>query len=337
VDSKNSGFGRRTFLSAAALAPLAAAAEARGKHHPAPVLNLALVSTVTSSRPASKAERSALNSGYTPASSGDGSHNALRFWEPETTQWVDYTWVKPVTLDRVEVYWHTGGTWLYLPQSYRVLAWNGAAFEPVVNANGFGLAKDQFNATTFKPVKTNRVRLEIIPDGKQSFGILQWKAFGTAADLPPRVDAGLDRTLIAGAPTYLAGEARWLIDGAPHPVQWSKRNGPGALAFADAGLARTTATASVPGDYALQFAVGDRHGPVLSSLKLKVEEAPPPHRLDVVYTTPYTLTSPFWKARSKALIVNWIPHCIAQCERTDLTVGEGGLDNLIEASKALRG
>jgi DUF1680 family protein len=37
------------------------------------------------------------------------------------------------------------------------------------------------------------------------------------------------------------------------------------------------------------------------------------------------------------LITNWIPHCIAQIERTDLTEGQGGLDNFIEAAKALRG
>jgi DUF1680 family protein len=37
------------------------------------------------------------------------------------------------------------------------------------------------------------------------------------------------------------------------------------------------------------------------------------------------------------LIVNWIPHCIAYCERTDLKDGQGGIDNFVEAGKALRG
>ena len=36
-------------------------------------------------------------------------------------------------------------------------------------------------------------------------------------------------------------------------------------------------------------------------------------------------------------MVNWIPHCIDQINRTDLKLGQGGIDNFIEAAKALRG
>ena len=35
--------------------------------------------------------------------------------------------------------------------------------------------------------------------------------------------------------------------------------------------------------------------------------------------------------------MNWIPHCIDQINRTDLTQGPGGIDNFVEAAKALRG
>ena len=37
--------------------------------------------------------------------------------------------------------------------------------------------------------------------------------------------------------------------------------------------------------------------------------------------------------------MNWIPHCIAMCERTDIAAmrGDGGIDNFIEAGKANRG
>ncbi len=333
MDSTTKGFGRRTFLSGAALAPLAVAAEARTKQHAAhPPLNLALVASITISGQTSKAERDSLNSGFVPANSTDSSHDALRFWEPAGLQWVEYAWAKPVTLSSVDVYWHIAGTWFYAPKRWRVLAWNGTAFEPVANVNGLGIAKDQFNTTTFKPVKTTRLRLEIEPDGNKNFALLQWKANGVASGLPPVVDAGLDRTLIAGSETYLLGKVRAL--GERPALLWRKTSGPGEVAIADADAVQTTATATVLGDYTLQLAA---RGPVTSSLNLKVEAPPPQDRLDVVYTTPYTITSPFWKARSKALIVGWIPHCIAQCERTDLTIGEGGLDNFIEAAKALRG
>lgn len=336
MNNSTTGFGRRTFMAGAALAPLAAAAEAklRARHasRPAVPLNVALVATTTASWPASRAERAAPNNGFTPANADDSSHDALHFWEPEAPQWVEYAWVKPVTIDRTEVYWNVAGTWLFLPKSYRVLAWNGVLFVPVSNAKGLGIAKNQFNATTFKPVKTTRLRLEIVPDGKKSFALLQWRVFGAASGLPPVVEAGLDRTLIAGSETYLLGKVRAL--GNQPALLWRQTGGPGEVKIADPNAVQTSAIASVPGDYTLELAA---RGPVTSSLALKVEVPPPPDRLDVVYTTPYTITSPFWKARTKALIVSWIPHCIAQCERTDLTVGEGGLDNFIEAAKALRG
>ncbi|MGC8991379.1 MAG: glycoside hydrolase family 127 protein, partial [Verrucomicrobiia bacterium] len=56
-----------------------------------------------------------------------------------------------------------------------------------------------------------------------------------------------------------------------------------------------------------------------------------------VQTSHYKLNSRLWNARAKALIAHWIPHCIDQINRTDLTQGQGGIDNFIEAAKALRG
>ena len=72
-----------------------------------------------------------------------------------------------------------------------------------------------------------------------------------------------------------------------------------------------------------------------STLKLKALAPPPSDRLDVVYTKHYAIDSPLWNARAKALIVNWIPHCIDMINRTNLTEGQGGIDNFIEAGKAV--
>jgi DUF1680 family protein len=68
-----------------------------------------------------------------------------------------------------------------------------------------------------------------------------------------------------------------------------------------------------------------------------VETPPPPERLDAVYGRGFKINSRLWNARAKALIVNWIPHCVDQINRTDLTLGPGGIDNFIEAAKALAG
>ena len=57
----------------------------------------------------------------------------------------------------------------------------------------------------------------------------------------------------------------------------------------------------------------------------------------MVYTKNYKIDSPLWNARAKALIVNWIPHCIDQINRTDLDHGHGGIDNFVEAAKELAG
>jgi hypothetical protein len=58
-----------------------------------------------------------------------------------------------------------------------------------------------------------------------------------------------------------------------------------------------------------------------------------------VVTRPYAVTGPFWASRVKALITSWIPYCVDQCNRTDILPGrgDGGIDNFLEAAKALRG
>ena len=103
--------------------------------------------------------------------------------------------------------------------------------------------------------------------------------------------------------------------GARNPV-------PGHVLFADATATKTPAAAfSVPGDYVLKLtATGDdkqAYTPLRSTCVRRT--APPKDQLDVVYTTKYAIDSPLWNARAKTLIVDWIPHCIAQIERTDLT------------------
>ena len=72
-------------------------------------------------------------------------------------------------------------------------------------------------------------------------------------------------------------------------------------------------------------------------MKVRVEYPPPTRRLDVVYTKHYRIDSPLWNARAKAIIVNWIPHCIEMINSTNLAEGQGGIDNFVEAGKALRG
>ena len=182
-----------------------------------------------------------------------------------------------------------------------------------------------------------------------------------AQALPLNATAGVDRVVMLKGRTYLNG---WVGYGAPPrrgggggrgnaatpppeppgpppTAAWSKVSGPGAVTFADPKAVVTTATFSAPGEYVLKVVATTGIATAESTLAVKVELPPPATPLVPVVTRPYAITSPMWSSRMKAIITRWIPHCVTQCERTDLVQGSGsgagGLDNFIEAGKALRG
>jgi DUF1680 family protein len=304
---------------------------------------------------ASENKISALNDGYTPVNSFDRTHSLYALWAvPSTgsrTNWVQYEWSESVTVDKIDIYWAvdhplpgalpgSSAPRIAAPESYRILYWNGKEFVPVFQPQGLGVALDTFNSTRFGPAKTSKLRLEVLPQQDRPAGILEWKVFnyGPVPALPPIIDAGVDRSVVSNGRTYLSGKVRWLEDSRQNIARWVKTAGPGAVAFADSISPETTATFSEPGDYVLTLeASGSKD--TSNSIHLHVEPAPPADRLDVVYTRRYSIDGHLWKARAKALIVDWIPHCISMCERTDIAPmrGDGGIDNFIEAGKANRG
>jgi DUF1680 family protein len=318
-------------------------------------VNLARVAVPSSFSTTSENKVSALNDGFAPADSFDCSHGVYALHGSQTVNgakpWVQYEWNQPVSVNKFEVYWALerprpgqipGSGWpsLQVPQSYRILYWNGNDYVPVNQSQGLGVAADTFNATTFEPVKTSKVRLEVLPQPGHPAAILEWRVFnfGPVPMLPPVIDAGVDRSVMMGAKTYLAGKVTWLEDSPKNSARWVKTSGPGSVSFDDAAAPVTRANLSSPGDYVLTLAASgteDRS----HSIAVHVEMEPPRDRLDVVYTRKYSIDSRFWNERAKTLIVNWIPHCIRMCERTDIVPmrGDGGIDNFIEAAKANRG
>ena len=318
-------------------------------------LNIARVAFPSSLTLASESRISALNNGFTPESSFDRSHGLFALHEvelPESgVQWVQYDWTQPVSVNRVSVYWAvdhprpgrvpgSGYPPIQVPRAYRILYWNGREFVPVSHPQGLGLAVDAFNVTTFDPVKTRKLRLEVRLQTGVPSGILQWSVyhFGPVPRLAPVIDAGLDRSVILGARTYLAGKVVWLEDSPRNSVRWRQASGPGTVAFEKVTAPVTTARFSAAGDYVLTLTASGSNEQT-HFVSVHVEAAPPKDRLDVVYTRRYTIDSPFWNPRARALIVNWIPHCIRMCERTDIPAmrGDGGIDNFIEAGRANRG
>jgi len=302
-------------------------------------VNLALVAEASSSYVSGDTTLDALNDGRDPRNSGDRSGGSYGNWRRRGTQWVQYAWSQPISTGKIAVYWWDDRRGVRLPKAYRVLYWDGKGFVPVRKPTGLGVAGNQYNATSFDEVRTAKLRLEIESDGRQSTGILEWKVYdsGKSPDLPPLVVAGVDRVVVPGGKTYLTGKLKSSAKkgGAPTKVGWSKASGPGTVAFADAGEPVTTATFSKAGDYVLELTA--KRGPLSSSsaLTVKVVAAPAKTPLQPVDTRAFKIDSPLWNSRAKALIVNWIPHCIERI--SDPELGQGGINNFIDAANKLAG
>lgn len=357
-NAPNVTLNRRQFMSAAAGAAVVsgvALPEVFSDDLKIPV-NLARVATPKSTVTTSENKISALNDGITPTSSHDRSNGmytvGVNTYGDGAMPWVQYEWVRPIAIHEIDLYWAidaprprglagSEGARVVAPVSYRILYWDGTDFVPVRQAKGLGIEADRFNSTHFVEVTTQMLRLEIEPDGEQAAGLLEWRVFnsGSIPALPPVIHAGLDRSVVLSGQTYLAGKAIWLVDRPGNVVRWSKVTGPGTVSFARPSAPVTTATFSTPGEYVLALRGSGSGSEPSSTLHVHAEPAPPSQRLDVVYTRRYSIDSPLWGARAKALIVNWIPHCVRNCERTDIRAGagDGGMDNFIEAAKANRG
>ena len=256
---------------------------------------------------------------------------------PLQNLWVQYEWSQPVKTGEIEVFWWDWEGTLKLPHSYRVTYWNGTEFVPVNQPKGLGFTVAEYNKTTFDEVETSMLRLEIDSVQRLMSCLLEWKVIQSSGskNLPPIVSTNGDRTVMLGAKTYLSSRIKSVSP--VQKVSWTKVSGPGNVTFVDKDSLNATAIFSATGEYVLAFTAKKGAYHVSSNLLVKVVESPQEERLEVVYTKKYSIDSPLWSDRAKAMIVHWIPWCIEQCENPNLTLGPGGLDNFIEAAKALKG
>ena len=304
--------------------------------------NLAIVATSSAARGAGGGgfAVNGLNDGIVATNTGNfRGNNPNR--PARTMHWVQYEWKQPINTREIGVYWWNFNGNIRLPESYHIKYWDGNNFVDVKNVSGLGLVNNQLNTTTFDEVKTTRLRLELDSADRASATLLEWLVYPSAnsAPYPPLVMAGGDRDVMLGGKTYLSGAIKSVTP--VSKMTWTKISGPGNIQFSNENSKEATAVFSVPGDYLLALNVTEGSQTASSTAKVIVHTPPPPKRLDVVYTRRYKIDSKLWNDRIKVMIVNWIPHCIEQIERTDITPamggGEGGLDNFIEAAKALRG
>ena len=87
------------------------------------------------------------------------------------------TFAKPATVSEAQVYWFddTGRGSVRVPQTWRLLYRDGETWKPVEAAGAYGVARDGWNAVTFKPVTTSALRIELTMQPDMSAGLQEWK------------------------------------------------------------------------------------------------------------------------------------------------------------------
>jgi uncharacterized protein len=301
--------------------------------------NLAIVATPTTSVRFGQ-PLTTLNDGVAPVNTGNfrgAAAGSNRPPQPRTQVWVQYDWKQAISTSEIAIYWWNFNNAIRLPEGYRITYWDGKEFVPVKNSTGLGRENNKLNSTTFDEVKTTRLRVELDSADRATASMLEWIVFKSpnSPDIAPLVTAGVDRDVMMGGKTYLAGVIKSVTP--VSKVEWSKASGPGNVLFSNAKSKEATATFTTPGKYVLNLSAVQGNQTASSTLEVMVHQPPKVKRLDVVYTKHYKVDSKLWNDRAKAMIVNWIPYCVDQINRTDLTTGDGGIDNFIEAAKAIRG
>ena len=241
-----------------------------------------------------------------------------------------------MSTSKIDVYWWDDRGGIRLPRASRLLYFDGKDFVPVKNPSGLGVAGNQFNTTTFDEVTTTKLRLEIDNSGTSSTGILEWRVYdsGKSPLFPPQVNAGVDRDVVVRGKTYLSGALKSLKQtGSPTEITWSRESGPGNVSFDNTNSLETTATFSSTGDYVIKLTAREGQLSASSTLNVKVEPMPPAQSLQPIELSTFKIDNPLWNDRAKALIVNWIPHCIEKI--SDPQLPEGGINNFVEAAKKL--
>jgi len=142
---------------------------------PAPPPNV-----TTNAKIANDARRSAnaIKEEDEPTSSDTGSH--FDWWTANLsarTGWVEYAFEKPSTVSESQLYWFddTGHGGCKVPASWRILYKDGDEWKPVESAGPYGVAKNQYNHVSFKPVTTMGLRVEVTMQPGVSTGIERWR------------------------------------------------------------------------------------------------------------------------------------------------------------------
>ena len=137
---------------------------------------------------------SAMDDGTVGGSSSDAGVPWFVWWNCfGTAEWAEYSFSKARRIEGVEVYWadegdrsaggvgvglrlaQPGDGAIRLPQSWKVVYWDGAAWKSPVHASPYSTNKNAFNRVTFHPVSTTKLRVEAQLERGDTAGIVEWR------------------------------------------------------------------------------------------------------------------------------------------------------------------
>ncbi len=122
----------------------------------------------------------AIADGRVPTSSNDQSIPRFTWWDHKgTAEWVQHEFDRSRTVSKVEVYWFDDGPskgGCRTPASWRLLYRHDGRWVEVKKPSGYGVEVDRFNVTTFEPVETDALRIEVKLRDQYSGGILEWRS-----------------------------------------------------------------------------------------------------------------------------------------------------------------
>ena len=111
-----------------------------------------------------------------PRNSDDQEIPRFTWWPHKgSTEWLQLEFPKSREVSRVEVHWFddTGHGGCRVPKSWKVLYLDGPDWKPVAGPRTEPVEKDRFNVTSFTPVKTEALRLEVQLQPEMSGGVLE--------------------------------------------------------------------------------------------------------------------------------------------------------------------
>ena len=135
--------------------------------------SLASTARVTSSGGAAVA---ALNDGRTPQR--PVSSDAFFWTARQDTLWVQYDFPQIEEVSEAQVYWYDDGQKYRTPKSWRILArFNGAWQRVWAENQPWGVERNKFNKIIFETVRTDALRMEVLPQPEALAGVIEWQVY----------------------------------------------------------------------------------------------------------------------------------------------------------------